>query len=126
MLQRVLLKHEAFQGPLTPYGPDLVLGYAPGYRASSETGLGQWGAEIISPNQDHWGADHCVDSLSVPGVIFSNLGLHGIEKPSYLDIPMLTIGKALKQSQSAPPPPSIAAGEDQEKLEERLKSLGYL
>jgi hypothetical protein len=125
VLQRVLLKHEAFQGPLTPYGPDLVLGYAPGYRASSETGLGQWSAESISSNQDHWGADHCIDSLSVPGVIFSNLGLHGIEKPSYLDIPMLTIGKALKQSQSAPPP-SIAAGEDQEKLEERLKSLGYL
>lgn len=126
VLQRVLLKHEAFQGPLTPYGPDLVLGYAPGYRASSETGLGKWEVETISPNTDHWGADHCIDSLSVPGVIFSNLGLHGIDKPSYADIPMLTLGKNLKQSQAAPPPPSIAAGEDQEKIEERLKSLGYL
>lgn len=126
VLQRVLLKHEAFQGPLTPYGPDLVLGYAPGYRASSETGLGKWEAETIRVNTDHWGADHCIDSLSVPGVIFSNLGLHGIEKPSFTDIPMLTLGKDLKQSQSAPPPPSIALGEDQEKIEERLKSLGYL
>ena len=126
VLQRVLLKHEAFQGPLTPYGPDLVLGYSPGYRASSETGLGKWQAETISPNTDHWGADHCIDSLSVPGVIFSNLGLHGIDKPSFADIPMLTLGKNLKQSQAAPPPPSIAAGEDQEKIEERLKSLGYL
>lgn len=126
VLQRVLFKHEAFQGPMTPYGPDLVLGYAPGYRASAETGLGRWERDVISLNSDHWGADHCIDSLSVPGVIFSNLGLHGIEKPSYTDIPMLTIGKNLKQSQSAPPPPSVAAGEDQQKIEERLKSLGYL
>lgn len=127
VFSRVLLKHEAFQGPLTPYGPDLVLGYAPGYRASSETGLGKWSTPVVCSNQDHWGADHCINSLSVPGVIMSNLGLHGMDHPTYTDIPLLTIGKPLKQAQSSPPPPpSIAAGEDQEKLEERLKSLGYL
>ncbi len=126
VLQRVLLKHEAFSGALTPYGPDLVLGYTPGYRASSETGLGKWESALVSENHDHWGADHCIDSQAVPGVIFSNLGLHGLENPSYLDIPMLTLGKALKQANNPPPPPSAAGGEDKAVLEERLKSLGYL
>jgi predicted AlkP superfamily phosphohydrolase/phosphomutase len=41
IISRVLLKHEAFTGPYTRFGPDLVMGYAPGFRASSETGLGK-------------------------------------------------------------------------------------
>jgi len=126
VLQRVLLKHEAFSGALTPYGPDLVLGYSPGYRASSETGLGKWESELVVENHDHWGADHCIDSQAVPGVIFSNLGLHGLENPSYLDIPLLVLGKELKQTNKPSPPPGAAGGEDKAVLEERLKSLGYL
>ncbi len=39
--QRVRLKHEIYNGPYTRLGPDLLVGYAPGYRASSETGLGK-------------------------------------------------------------------------------------
>ena len=61
IISRVLLKHEAFTGPYTRFGPDLVMGYAPGFRASSETGLGKSAATSLEPNHDHWGADHCID-----------------------------------------------------------------
>lgn len=123
---RALDRALAFSGPLSSYGPDLLVGYAPGYRASSETGLGKWKEPDIELNHDHWGADHCIDSLAVPGVIFASAGLGGRQNPSFRDIPRLTLGKDIEQDQSPPPPPSTTAGEDQQILEDRLKGLGYL
>lgn len=125
VLQRVWKNEEAFSGPLAPYGPDLVPGYSPGYRASSETGLGKWSATAIEPNRDHWGADHCIEAAAVPGVIFANRDLSYLPNPSFRDIPYLAIGKPLDPSYSEPPS-YPTGGENQAALEERLKSLGYL
>lgn len=124
VFQRVLLRHEAFSGPLLGYGPDLVLGYAPGYRASSETGLGKWGETVIEENFDHWGADHCIDAEAVPGVLFASRGLKDFPNPSFRDIPPMVVGKYLDHS--GVNPPTISGGESQEAIEERLKGLGYL
>ncbi len=123
VVQQAAPNQQAFSGPLASYGPDLVVGYRPGYRASSETGLGQWGEEVIEPNRDHWRGDHCIDPQAVPGVLFASTGLRDVPQPSYADFPALAIGKALTPGQVAPPPVSA---EDQEALEERLKGLGYL
>jgi hypothetical protein len=108
---------------LAEYGPDIVVGYAPNYRASSETGLGGLGDQEIENNPDHWEADHCIDAQAVPGVIFSSHGLANYSKPSFRDIPPMTVGKELDPRKSATP---VVSDEDQEALEERLKGLGYL
>ena len=120
----VLFRHEAFSGPLLRYGPDLVLGYNPGYRASAQTGLGKWNDETIEVNTDHWGADHCIDAQAVPGVLFSSRGLKDFPNPSFRDIPPMVVGKYLDNSKVQPP--SSSGGESQGSLEERLKGLGYL
>jgi predicted AlkP superfamily phosphohydrolase/phosphomutase len=124
IVQNVRLKHETYSGPYTRFGPDLIVGYAPGYRASAETGLGKVPATVLEPNNDHWGADHCMDADVVPGVIFSNRDLRDLGTISFRDIPFLAIGKHLDQSKLKPP--SQAAGEGQKDVEERLKGLGYL
>ena len=124
ILSRVLLKHEAFTGPYTRFGPDLVMGYAPGFRASSETGLGKSATSSLEPNHDHWGADHCIDSTKVPGVLFANRDIKNMPGLSFRDIPFLALGKHLDQSYIKPP--SQLAGQGQKDLEERLKGLGYL
>jgi hypothetical protein len=124
VIRRVRLKHETYNGAYTRFGPDLVVGYAPGYRASSETGLGKIPQSLIEPNHDHWGADHCVDSDVVPGVIFANRDLQNFGGVSFRDVPFLAIGKHLDQSHIKPP--SQAGGQGQKDLEERLKGLGYL
>jgi predicted AlkP superfamily phosphohydrolase/phosphomutase len=124
IISRVLLKHEAFTGPYTRFGPDLVVGYAPGFRASSETGLGKSAQTSIEANDDHWGADHCIDSTKVPGVLFANRDVQNMPGLSFRDIPFLALGKHLDQSYIKPP--SQAAGQGQKDLEERLKGLGYL
>jgi predicted AlkP superfamily phosphohydrolase/phosphomutase len=125
VVSRALLKHEVFTGPYTRLGPDLVVGYAPGYRASSETGLGKIPAgPVIEVNHDHWGADHCIDAAMVPGVLFANRDLSAIPGLSFRDIPFLAIGKHLDQSYIKPP--SKTGPEGQKDMEERLKGLGYL
>lgn len=52
--------------------PDLIVGYADGYRASWETALGEMTPELVSDNRNLWSGDHCVATHIVPGVIFSN------------------------------------------------------
>jgi len=63
----------------SPYAPDLIVGYAPGYRASWETALGAIPPDIIHANNDAWIADHCIDAASVPGVLI------GTQKPRITD-----------------------------------------
>jgi predicted AlkP superfamily phosphohydrolase/phosphomutase len=120
----VATREQALSGPMAEYGPDLLVGYAPGYRASSQTGMGAWGRETLEANRDHWGADHCIDPRAVPGVLFSSRGLGGLNQPSFRDIPELVTGTALESSRDGAPPPSYSE-EDQEVVEERLRSLGY-
>lgn len=54
--------------------PDLIVGYSPGYRASWQTGLGGTPAAELEDNTDAWIADHCINSVDVPGVLFTNRG----------------------------------------------------
>jgi predicted AlkP superfamily phosphohydrolase/phosphomutase len=124
IISRVLLKHEAFTGPYARLGPDLVVGYAPGFRASSETGLGKSAAISLELNQGHWGADHCIDSTKVPAVVFANRDLKNMPGISFRDIPYLALGKHLDPSYIKPP--SQTGMQGQKDLEERLKGLGYL
>ncbi len=124
IVQQVWQRSEAFTGQLSDYGPDLVVGYAPGYRASADTGLGAWKKDIIEANHDHWGADHCFDPNAVPGVLFYKNGLSNFPDPSYRDFPALAIDATPDASGASPT--STLSTEDQDKVEERLRSLGYL
>jgi len=124
VFSNIQLRHEAFSGPLLRLGPDLNLGCSSGYRASSETGLGKWEDSMINENNDHWGADHCIDPNVVPGVLFSSQGLKDFPNPSFRDIPPMVVGKYLDHSGVTPP--KISGGESSETIEERLKGLGYL
>ena len=122
VVERAWTNREAFEGAHASAGPDLVVGYRPGYRASAETGLGQIGARTIEDNHDHWEADHCVNVEAVPGVIFSNRR-DVAERPSYRDVPVLVTGR-MPDGGGGPAPP--AQDEDEAVVTERLKGLGYL
>ena len=52
--------------------PDLIVGYKPGYRGSWQTALGGVPSEELTPNNDAWIGDHCVNPADVPGVLFTN------------------------------------------------------
>jgi predicted AlkP superfamily phosphohydrolase/phosphomutase len=54
------------------YAPDLIVGYAPGYRASWEAALGDVSDDVIRINTDAWIGDHCIAAAAVPGVLLGN------------------------------------------------------
>lgn len=126
VVQRVYMREEVFNGPRLPDAPDLVIGYADGYRSSAETGLGKWEQESLVENMDLWHADHCIDPDIVPGVLFSNQEVDLPQHPSFRDIPSMAIGKDLEHPDTPKGGTTSGSKEDQEIIEERLKGLGYL
>ena len=98
-------------GPYKHNGPDLIVGYNRGYRASWEGAVGRITDSVISDNTKSWSGDHCIDPRLVPGVLFSNfpiasqdpalhdlaptiLQLFGVEVPNHMTGKVLPIEAA--------------------------------
>jgi predicted AlkP superfamily phosphohydrolase/phosphomutase len=64
---------EVFVGPYTRDAPDLLIGYAPGFRASWQTALGGAPLGVFEANAQPWSGDHCIAPEAVPGVFFSDV-----------------------------------------------------
>jgi hypothetical protein len=67
--------------------PDMIVGYAAGYRASWETALGDAPSGLITNNDDAWIADHCIDPGEVPAVLFTTRKTSNIT-PRLKDLPV--------------------------------------
>jgi predicted AlkP superfamily phosphohydrolase/phosphomutase len=91
-----------YKGPYLGGAPDLIIGYADGYRASWDAAAGKVTAHVFEDNNKAWSGDHCVDPQLVPGVLFSNremiaddpgiedmaptaLRLFGVEPPAWME-----------------------------------------
>jgi predicted AlkP superfamily phosphohydrolase/phosphomutase len=72
VIRGVYRSDKIYSGDATEFAPDLIIGYYRGYRASWETILGQLTPEVLLENKNAWSADHCVDALEVPGILFCN------------------------------------------------------
>ena len=74
-----------YSGSATALAPDLVVGYTRGYRASWAHVGGDLSSDVFQDNNQAWSADHCVDALEVPGVLFCNRSLTS-KTPSLIDL----------------------------------------
>jgi predicted AlkP superfamily phosphohydrolase/phosphomutase len=74
-----------FPGPYRENAPDLLMGYAPGFRASWDTVSGRVGAAVFEDNTKAWSGDHCMDARLVPGVLFSNKKISAAQ-PAIVDV----------------------------------------
>lgn len=72
VIRNVYRASEIYSGQATALAPDLIIGYARGYRASWETCLGELTDEVLLDNTSAWSADHCADALEVPGILCTN------------------------------------------------------
>ncbi len=97
--------HELYRGPYAENAPDIIVGYAAGWRASWEGVRGISSGPICTDNTRAWSGDHCIDPTLVPGVLFANrplaptqpgmasisdvaptlLDLFGVPVPAYMD-----------------------------------------
>ncbi|MEO8127786.1 MAG: alkaline phosphatase family protein, partial [Bryobacteraceae bacterium] len=109
-----------YKGPYLNAAPDLIVGYAEGYRASWDAAVGKITASVFDDNEKAWSGDHCVDPHLVPGVLFCNrhiaaadpgiedmaptaLDLFGIPAPAYME------GKSVLTAAAAPVDAGVAA-----------------
>jgi predicted AlkP superfamily phosphohydrolase/phosphomutase len=83
VIANVYLASETYSKDTQAHAPDLVIGYAHGYRCSDESVLGEVATKVTEVNMDKWSGDHCVDRSLVPGILFTN-------KPISADAPDLT------------------------------------
>jgi predicted AlkP superfamily phosphohydrolase/phosphomutase len=74
-----------YRGPYLDQSPDLIVGYADGYRVSWDAAIGKVAGEVVSDNAKCWSGDHCVDPRLVPGVLFCNRQIPA-EAPSIVDV----------------------------------------
>jgi predicted AlkP superfamily phosphohydrolase/phosphomutase len=72
-------------GPYSQDGPELIIGYNSGYRASWEAATGIVTDTVCSDNIKSWSGDHCIDPSHVPGVFFCNRPIDR-EDPGLIDI----------------------------------------
>ena len=76
-----------YHGPLLGQAPDLVVGYARGYRGSNATALGECARATIEDNKDRWSGDHMIAAEEVPGILLVNRPVLK-RSPSLLDLPV--------------------------------------
>ncbi|MFQ5496246.1 MAG: alkaline phosphatase family protein, partial [Phycisphaerae bacterium] len=84
-VSRAFNAHETYIGPNRTEAPDIIVGYARGYRASWETAVGQPTDKVFHDNAKAWSGDHCIDPKLVPGVLFCNRRIKS-DRPRLVDI----------------------------------------
>jgi predicted AlkP superfamily phosphohydrolase/phosphomutase len=75
-----------YRGPYAEDGPDLLVGYAAGWRAGWLAARGFTAGPVCAANDKAWSGDHCIDPALVPGVLFASEPLAGAEDPSITDL----------------------------------------
>jgi predicted AlkP superfamily phosphohydrolase/phosphomutase len=66
------LREDVYHGPHTADAPDILVGYARGYRVSWATTSGKVPGALLEDNDRPWSGDHCMDARAVPGVLLLN------------------------------------------------------
>ena len=85
VIRRVYRADHVYHGAATALAPDLIIGYARGYRASWATCLGDMTDQVLADNDSAWSADHCADAGEVPGILFCNRPIRAAA-PSLVDV----------------------------------------
>lgn len=86
-VHRVYRKRQVYSGEFTVDMPELLVGYTPGYRSSSESVMGESGNEILNLNPWAWAGDHSMARDLVPGCLFSSHPLDS-QHPNIRDLPV--------------------------------------
>jgi predicted AlkP superfamily phosphohydrolase/phosphomutase len=85
VIETVAVVSEMFPGADPKIAPDLIVGYADGYRSSWATVLGQMPKTMIEDNLDRWSGTHLTAPEVVPGMFVSNRKVVA-DNPSISDI----------------------------------------
>ena len=89
-VHRVYSRDEVYSGEFTPELPEMLVGYTPGYRGSSDSVQGNTGKEILNINPWAWAGDHSMARDLVPGCLFISRSITAND-PNIIDLPTTII-----------------------------------
>lgn len=72
VLKKAYTAKELYTGAYVKNAPDLVMGYAWGYRGADESALGEMPAGLVADNMRRWSGDHASDYTNLPGILVAN------------------------------------------------------
>ncbi len=72
VVTQAAVREDVYRGARLAEAPDVVVGYAWGYRSSWATSTGKVAAVLLEDNDAPWSGDHCMDSRAVPGVLLAS------------------------------------------------------
>ncbi len=84
-VKAVYQAREIYRGEALDEAPDLIVGFARGYRAGSDNVLGAAPKALFEDNDKPWSGSHLYDPSYVPGIFLSNLKIRR-DNPSVIDI----------------------------------------
>jgi predicted AlkP superfamily phosphohydrolase/phosphomutase len=84
-IYKVYRASEVYSGPCKDLGPDLIIGYNDGYRASWETALGKIPEDLFGDNLKKWSGDHCMARELIPGILFTSKPIE-VGEPALVDL----------------------------------------
>ncbi len=92
VIDNVYLAEEVYSPDTQEHAPDLVIGYARGYRCADESVLGELTDYLTEENHDKWSGDHCIDRSLVPGILLSNRPIED-KTPALSDVAALAMAE---------------------------------
>ncbi len=92
VVAEVYQTRNVFSGPMLVAGPDMVLGYARGYRTGNQSAMCRFPEQVIEDNLRAWNADHMTAPHLVPGVLFTNRPVI-VDDPDLLDLAPTILGR---------------------------------
>ncbi len=72
VVTRAYRTRDVYHGAAASSAPEIVVGWADGYRSSWQTALGALSPGVFQDNLDEWRGDHCIAAELVPATFLSN------------------------------------------------------
>ncbi|MGD0782975.1 MAG: alkaline phosphatase family protein, partial [Candidatus Aminicenantales bacterium] len=85
VVQKAYVAKDVYTGAHVDAAPDIVLGFAPGYRISWKSPLGRIPAQVMETNAAKWSGDHMGAAENLPGIVLTNGPLKA-ESPALYDV----------------------------------------
>ncbi len=85
VISEAFISEDHFSPDFKERAPDIILGFAKGYRTGDSSALGGVEREIVSDNMNWWSGDHCINPRHVPASFLSSFNIN-TKTPSMKDM----------------------------------------
>ncbi len=85
VISEAFISEDHFSQDYADRAPDIILGFARGYRSGDSSALGGVEKNIVSDNMNWWSGDHCINPRHVPASFLSSFNIN-TKMPSMKDM----------------------------------------